>query len=91
MMFFGLNSKPLFLEDVPIKREVRRVCSKDKGKCRGSWVRTMEDGSKKMQFAYYDDDINSVVFDDGVCDIKCTAIVHGETICWYETVGDDDD
>jgi hypothetical protein len=99
-MFFGFNETPKFLErfkDVKIKRERKRVCSRNKGTCRGSWVRKQPDGTTKWQFAYFDMPENhtyeeylemcksdQVIFDDGIWQIKCTVEIGGNTYCWYE-------
>ena len=98
-MFFGYNEKPAFLDrytDLKIKRERMNVCSRNKGTCRGSWVRKQPDGTTKLQFAYLDMPENytyaeyvacqsdRVVFDDGIWEVKCTVEIDGDTFSWYE-------
>lgn len=99
-MFYGYNQKPAFLKrckDLKVKRERRNVCSRDKGKCRGSWVRKQLDGTTKVQFAYLDMPeghtlaeyqeacrTDRVVFDDGVWEVKCTVEFDGNIYSWYE-------
>ena len=85
-MFFGFTERPAFLDrfkDIKIKREKMNVCSRNKGKCRGSLPRKQSDGTVKVMYAY-DSVAGDLVFDDGIWITKCTADIGGATFSWTE-------
>jgi hypothetical protein len=97
-MFFGFESRPNFIpQEVKVKREVKRVCSRDK-KCRGSMSAL---SVINLFIAGHYKDISGIriepngldkeVFiywdesvDYGIEQYKCVAEYNGHTYAWYE-------
>lgn len=101
MMFYGFEYRPKFLPaDVKVKREIKRVCSRDK-KCRGSMsalsvINLFNAGHLKdvSGIQIEQDSLDKEVFiycddsvDYGVEAYKCTAEYNGHTHAWYEFGG----
>lgn len=97
-MFFGSESRPEFLPtDVKVKREIKRICSRDK-KCRGTMsaltvINLFNAGHlKDISGIQIDQDgLGKEVFiywdgsaDYGIEEYKCTADYRGHTYAWYE-------
>ena len=82
-MFFGFESQPEFLPDnVKVRREVKRVCTRGK-KCKGSMHITFKNGyaeSTKDEVFHYWDGSEDV----GINSYKCIAEHKGNTYGWYE-------
>ena len=97
-MFFGFESRPdhLLPEDVKVRLEVKRVCSRDR-KCRGSMsaqsvINLFNAGHiKDISGIQNESDLNREVFiywdgsaDYGIEEYKCVAEYNGHVYVWYE-------
>lgn len=75
-MFFGLAQKPLYLpDDVKVRREIKRVCSRDK-KCIGSMSAL---SAINLFIAGHIKDISEIKIEDN--DLSREVFMYGHHIC----------